>query len=605
MSGRLHLDRDDLIADVLRAARRFGVDVAKLRRDDFLQTVPYSKDALLREAGPWRSIQAAAAAASGRPTTIEGRPDPRAALRPPPVPKEAPAVDISELDWTEDEDRTYDDPLDGAHVEPASDGRVYVVTYAQNATPAADNFFASLLVYCEHRSAELLVIPGRYKNPTSVWAERDRDDDWWDPRLKPYLLVTWDGASKDRFLRGRRARICDDLIAYGDISIQPTAVRPLTGFDAFAGAAWGIFGHPKIQLRAIPGAEREARVLVTTGAITEPNYTVSKAGAKGAAHHVHGAVIVEVDAVGAFHLRHINATDDGAFIDLGDSYTPWGVEPAERPLALVMGDVHVAGADADVVEATLRAPDSIARALRPERIVYHDLFDMRARSHHVRRDPDAMFERACGPQPDSVEDEVVEAIRFLDETPLDADPIVVPSNHDEHLDRWLREASPNDDPINARFFHELRALKLRRYEADGEWTPALELLYEARGRGRARFLRRDETYQVGSIECGFHGDAGLNGSRGSMAAYARLGAKTVIGHSHTPGILDGCYQVGCTAELDQGYNRTPSSWMHAHCLIYANSKRTLIFVRDGKWRGDRWPNPARPDEVWPPIGGAA
>src|SRR5690554_4811936 len=57
----------------------------------------------------------------------------------------------------------------------------YVITAAQNATPVNKRFFASLLTYCKVRDAQLLVIPYRYKNPTSMWTAAAQDDDWWAP----------------------------------------------------------------------------------------------------------------------------------------------------------------------------------------------------------------------------------------------------------------------------------------------------------------------------------------------------------------------------------------------------------------------------------------
>jgi hypothetical protein len=64
----------------------------------------------------------------------------------------------------------------------------------------------------------------------------------------------------------------------------------------------------------------------------------------------------------------------------------------------------------------------------------------------------------------------------------------------------------------------------------------------------------------------------------------RIGARTVIGHSHSPGIEEGCYQTGTSSMLRMGYNSGPSSWLHAHCIIYPNGKRSLAVVVDGKWR---------------------
>jgi hypothetical protein len=91
--------------------------------------------------------------------------------------------------------------------------------------------------------------------------------------------------------------------------------------------------------------------------------------------------------------------------------------------------------------------------------------------------------------------------------------------------------------------------------------------------------------KVCSIELGFHGDVGINGSRGDIKSLAKLSDKMVIGHSHTPGIYEGCYQVGLSAMKNLEYKKGPSSWMQTHCIIYPDGKRTLINIINGKWRG--------------------
>jgi hypothetical protein len=99
------------------------------------------------------------------------------------------------------------------------------------------------------------------------------------------------------------------------------------------------------------------------------------------------------------------------------------------------------------------------------------------------------------------------------------------------------------------------------------------------------FLRRGESHQIRGIEVSYHGDKGPGGARGSRAAFRRIGVKSVIGHAHAPGIMDGCYQVGTSSRLDLTYAAgTPSAWLHTHCVIYPNGKRALINIIDGRWR---------------------
>ena len=57
--------------------------------------------------------------------------------------------------------------------------RRYVITCAQNATPVNKPFLEALRVYCKHNKAELVVIPIRYKNPTSTFSASQRNEERW------------------------------------------------------------------------------------------------------------------------------------------------------------------------------------------------------------------------------------------------------------------------------------------------------------------------------------------------------------------------------------------------------------------------------------------
>lgn len=451
----------------------------------------------------------------------------------------------------------------------------YLVTYAQNATPVDKRALAVMLVYCKHNDAQLLVLPGRYKNPTSRWAEEAQDHDWWAQEVMPYLFA------------GRR-KIGSHLTIYGDVSIQPTAARPLTGFEVFAGQASALFGHPKIQLMTIPsGRRRYPRVLSTTGAITVPNYVPGKAGKKAEPHHKIGAMVIERDGRN-FHMRHIECAADGSFTDLDKHYTAKKVIDALPARLVVLGDIHEDMSDLDVLQATLQGPDSLIGSLKPTEVYIHDLLHFGRRSHHSRDRFDHKYDTRMGGTDlkESVHEEVLNSIRFLDYAiPAGCAPVVVRSNHDEALDRWLREARTQDDPINAEFYHETWLRVLRRRRELKKWVPAFQVVYEEQSfLRRATFLDRDEPRKVNDVYLNFHGDKGPNGSRGSAMAYSKLGIKTIIGHYHRPQIQDGCYVVGVTGRLDQGYNFTPSAWLHAHCVMYATGARALILVIDGKFR---------------------
>lgn len=462
--------------------------------------------------------------------------------------------------------------------------RRFVITAAQNATPVNVGFMSALLAYCEHNEAELVVIPIRYKNPTSVWPRSQANEEVWAPVLQPYLY-------------NQRKKLNTNLVLLADIKTRPTADRPLSGFEAITHGESGILGHTKLQLQTIPTPQgRYPKILTTTGAITVPNYTDSKAGKKGEFHHTLAAVAVDV--VGKkFHMRQINYDKKHeSFIDLESEYlavqegTGWDdvvqtglVEDAPRALGIAFGDTHRAQMDPKVERATF-GPGGIVENLDPEYLVFHDLHDGLAVNHHERTDPFsqiALHERGAN----DAELEVRADVKWLRRVGAGRKVRLAASNHDDFLSRWIRDVDWRKDPVNSEFYLESALELVRAVKSKGEapdvFSHWVEKLKED---ADIRCLSRRESFMLAGIEMGLHGDLGPNGARGSAMNLRRIGVKTVIGHSHSPAIEEGCYQVGTSSKLDLGYNRGPSSWLHCHCVVYSNGKRSLLIVVDGKWR---------------------
>ncbi len=456
----------------------------------------------------------------------------------------------------------------------------YVITSAQNNTPIHQPFFAALLNYCEVNNADLLVIPYRYKNPTSVFSDKEHEK--WDAALDEYMV-------------NGNVKVCPELVLVG-VKIQPTAVQPLSGFEGYTGNSSAIFGHPKIQMKTVPTPNKELpKFLVTTGAVTVPNYTDSKAGFKGEFHHSLAALIVEVTDK-EFHVRHVHGQADGSFYDLDTYYTETDFVGGQRIAALVTGDTHAMFLDKEVEAATYSNEDSIVNVLRPEIRVFHDLNDFYSRNHHHRGDDLTNFVKHLFGN-DDVEAELQIAADLIDRyNDPDSLNVIVKSNHDEALDRWLREANPLNDPQNARFYfylkyHQYKSVKKSdngRFEAFDPfefWCLNPDQQRGLQAHDNTVFLKREQSMVVGNIELGFHGDKGPNGARGSIQNMSKIGTKAIIGHSHSPGIYEGVYQVGTSSQLDMGYYSGPSSWMTTHAIVYPDGKRTLINIINGKWRG--------------------
>lgn len=453
----------------------------------------------------------------------------------------------------------------------------YVITCAQNATPPHKKFLLGLETYCKRVGAVLLVVPIRYQNPTSMLTEAHRDLDWWDESLVKYLYVG-------------REKLCEGLQLLAHIKTRPTAQSPLSGFDSLTGVDSGIIAHPKIAFKTIPTPQSALpKIMVTTGACTVRNYTDSKEGRKGEHHHTYGAAVVEIEKSGIFHLRQIVATDSGAFQDLGLQVRGEKVREDCEIHALVMGDTHVDFVDPGVVNATF-GKRGMVPVLRPRYVVWHDLLDFYSGSHHHRNDPfTKVAKRNMGRN--DVMAEVERACAFVDDhSPPWATNVIVPSNHNEHFTRWMRETDWRDDPDNSEIYLETALMMVRGSEmvAGGADYPdpfAYWAKRKMKTASRTKYLRRGKSMMISGVEVGLHGDVGPHGARGSAKGLSSIGVRSVIGHSHSPQIVDGCYQVGTSSRLELEYSRgSPSGWLHTHAIIYRNGKRSLVSCIGKNWR---------------------
>lgn len=448
----------------------------------------------------------------------------------------------------------------------------YVITSALNNTPLHRGFWESLEVFCEDKQAKLIVRPQKYRNPDAF---HEPEDYYFPPEVTPYL-------SEDNI------KLNDNLVFMGDIPINATAATPLSGLDTISGHRSMIVGHSQVQATCVPTPhQRLPKILHTTGSVSQPVYSQSKAGIKAQHHHCLAAVYVELKG-DKFWLREL-WWGDGCFYDLDRQYTPQGVTKNHRAAALVTGDEHTQFADEKVIKATYKGKDSICNVLKPEYIVRHDVLDFYSRNHHHKH---AIITNYAKHQAGltSVEKELNLTIDHMDNTlPSNAQQIIVRSNHDDALDRWLNDTDPKQDPENALLYHKLMVAKLEEARMTNQGADTVDAfphyaLPRMKTADRTKFLERDESFTIKGNELGFHGDAGPNGARGSIQGFSKIGVKSILGHRHAPGVFKGVFQVGVSTPLKLEYVSGPSSWMNVHAVVYPNGKRSLISVIDGQWR---------------------
>lgn len=449
--------------------------------------------------------------------------------------------------------------------------RRYIFTWAQNDTPVHHSFLASL----KRLQGELKIIKGFYKNPTSIFEAFEEEGYGWADEVLPYLI------------EGRETVVQGRLNVHGNIRTQPTAGNPLTGLEVYAGSASAIFGHPKRALVTVATSTRQPRLLMTTGACTVQNYSRSNAGAKGMEHHVLGALVVEVNDDGHFFPFQVTWDEStGSFTHLDKRYSPEGVTKAPRASVCTRGDFHNGRQDHECVKAT----QEMENVLDVEHVMHHDFFDNSARNHHEARSKRTRYAKRF----DLVSDEVLSAGCTLAEqvrlTPR-AKHHVIRSNHDEALDRWVEDHDDCKDPINNKYWHHLCARLWGAFDSTGVFPDAFpsemkRLAKQWPELSQVHFLGRNEELRILKIAYNFHGHKGVGGTRGSPAAYRKLGVKVVIGHFHYFYIGDGVYVTGHNSVDDHGYNDLPNGWTRGNVITYADGKRTIMAVFGSAWRGE-------------------
>ena len=393
------------------------------------------------------------------------------------------------------------------------------------------------------------------------------------------------------FINDDRVELAPSLVWCGEMNILPTAVRPLSGFETYTGRSSSIIPHVKMQMESIAQMKGTgAKLNYTTGTVTMRNYLQRKAGLKAEFHHVYGGLIVEVDEDGTWFVRQLSADADGSFQDLDTIATPTGVTHGHPIEAINWPDFHYDAIDEDwILDTFWVQPGNVLDTLNPSVQVFNDCLDFRRRSHHDRKNTHLNFEKFIDGV-ESVSHECEElALFFADYASRPhVTSLVVESNHDNALEKWLNECDYREDHVNALFFLKWQlAIYTAIAEKDSNFHLLREVLNSFAELENFVFLDEDESWVIckehGGIELGMHGHLGPNGARGGTVNLSKMGRRANVGHMHSAAIRDGLFVAG-TCAMNPDYAKGPSAWSISFIVTYPNGKRTMITCWEGKWR---------------------
>lgn len=459
-------------------------------------------------------------------------------------------------------------------IEDLSSSKIkrYVITSCQNNATVNEEFVSSLNSYCSINGATLLIVPILYRPNDHFEIKYEI------PEETNYKLVT------------HKMKIHDEVYVMGSFNFIPTTVNPLQGLESLSKGDTLIVPSPQLRMKSLAvSSTRHPALLHTTGAISNPEYTNTKVGEKALFNHSYSAVVVEIDSDNDFHIRVLSSDETGEFYDLDTRYFPDGRTEAASIEALVTGDEHAIFACPDVETATYTAEDSIVRVLKPKFVVRHDVIDCFSISHHTRKNLINKISKNIFKQ-NNLEDELQITCDYINRTSecFDGQNIIIASNHTDHIVEWLNNIDIKTEPWNAKIYFWLMYKiieSMKKTDIGSTYDNPFEIYCNEYGVKNTKFITRDKSFMVAGIELSHHGDKGMNGSRGSISQFSNISEKTVIGHSHTPGIIGGAYQVGTSSRIKLEYTTGLSSWLQTHCLIYSNGGRQLINIINGKWRG--------------------
>ena len=436
----------------------------------------------------------------------------------------------------------------------------FIISWAQNATPIHKNFMKNIEAYAQDLDAGIHIVAGRYSNPTSIFTDKDKD--WWSPKVTPYL----DAA---------RHNLHKNLQVLSDVKIPPTGSTPLSGLNSVTGLESCIVGHPRQQVKSLPILDGYPhKLLLSTGAVTVANYTDSKSGKKGEFHHSLGFVIVELDGDN-FHIRQVSADDNGNFYDLFKRVKNGEVmDNVEGAEAAVLGDIHIAHNNAKATELSFELLDM----MKPNHTMIHDIIDCESISHHEENDPFRIMQKEENGTGD-LKKELEIMLQWVKDR-LKYNLVIVRSNHDDFLDRWLKSVDWRRSR-NKRMF--LFGAEILANQPIAQKKGVISYLIENAFGGVVKTLGLDDSYRVLGWELGVHGHVGANGSRGGHNQYKNMNTKMITGHTHSPNRGDGHMTVGTLSGLTVGYNKGASSWMHANALVYPDGKAQLIYIVNDKY----------------------
>ena len=368
-----------------------------------------------------------------------------------------------------------------------------------------------------------------------------------------------------------------------DFRVNPQALNPLTGMDRIGGGNNIIVASPKLALKMLPAGTSGSRFLASTGSISVPNYrTTERVGIIAEGLHTQGGLVVVVGESGSIvSVSPLEIAKGGTLLYKGNLY---GRMPSNSEVAkqrcLVLGDLHLPPpqhAEGDSLLAVTCYLKQLVRKCSPDTLVLHDVLSFESVSHHNTQKPFTRPYHTVATEIDTFVELFGKIITHNNENLQRL--VLVPSNHDSHLWKYIQEGRFMRDSQNIDVC--LDVLNFRNYP-----NPVLSYLKyrleDTLKKGcntNLKVIIPEAGFKVqGVFDVSQHGDTYDYGTRGSIDKFAKCGSRypMIVGHSHRTGISGTVWSVGACVDR-QGYEGSVHSGNVGSILISAGLCREFIY----------------------------
>ena len=371
-----------------------------------------------------------------------------------------------------------------------------------------------------------------------------------------------------------------------DIRVPPQNVDPATSRKHLTAKydSTLFYPHPKQRMCPVASSPSEfPRFLVTTGAITTPNYNrANDRGDQAARDHKLGAVFVEAFNDKTYLFHFLTATQDGKFVHLGEQFDGHNKPTRVGVDALVLGDIH--WGEHDVI--TMQANYEMIARMNPKKVVLHDFFSGNSVSHWNLDKPLHRAQQFTRGEL-SLEHELESALKELQHLSKIAkgEIYIVASNHDAFLETYLESgAYERKDLWNAKICHNLAGRILaNNVRHDMYVKEALSMVGKIPR--NVHFLGLNDKLCIQGYRLSTHGHKGVNGAKKlTVKTVDETIGKGIIGHKHAPEQFRDSYVVGTSSRQDLGYaDGSISAAMGCNSAVYSNGKVQMLPIINGVW----------------------